>query len=120
MPRSIKNNRQAKSRWVASIMRDNFSSSCATLEEIRTDIQRDFCVDVSYYRLWKVNELKLEEIHSNWEESYSLLPLYGITRGTNMLARSSRQIILVVFLGIWSFHQASSEENNMHGRFPSN
>lgn len=58
--------------------------------EIMTDIQRDYRVDISYYRSWKVKVLVLEEIHESWEEAHRLLPSYmpqliGIVPRTNML-----------------------------------
>lgn len=48
------------------------SHSDNTPMEIRTDIQRDFDADASYYRSWKRNELALKEIQGSWEEAYDL------------------------------------------------
>lgn len=74
--------------------------------EIRIDIQRDFIIGISYYRVWKGKELTHEHIHGNCEDWYSLLPFYMVRlMEVNPLAWTClipEVYLYEIFLGIWT------------------
>lgn len=62
-----KHHRKAKSRRIASVMKDRISYHLGPIPaKIRTDTQREYGVSVSYYMSWKWKELALEELHGTW------------------------------------------------------
>lgn len=72
-----KHHRQAKSRRIATIVKDRISLHLGTMPaEIIADIRRH--IGISYDRSWKGKEFALEEIRGSWEELYRLLPPYVV------------------------------------------
>lgn len=60
-----KYHKQAKYCCIAT-ERSNFHHPETTPAEIKTDILRDFGIEVSYYSSWKGKELTSGEIHGSW------------------------------------------------------